>query len=154
MFLNDLFSVGARAPTSGVQRRMKSSRSQTIGMGCWRLSESKVSFFAHNHFTANKIFYCDPQQSPQLRSTLVHLRSKKINLNSILGVVHLGQIQSGLRAAIRIVQGSHIKIHMNSDVPVQVIHYFYQMTEPTTILFSLDRLTESRGSNLLETLWS
>ena len=36
------------------------------------------------------------------------------------GVVHLGQIQSGLRAAIRIVQGSHIKIHMNSDVPVQV----------------------------------
>ena len=60
------FSVGARAPTSGVQRRMKSSRSQTIGMGCWRLSESKVSFFAHNHFTANKIFYCDPQQSPQL----------------------------------------------------------------------------------------
>ena len=36
------------------------------------------------------------------------------------GVVHLGQIQSGLRAAIRIVQGSHIKIHMNSEVPVQV----------------------------------
>ena len=35
-------------------------------------------------------------------------------------MVHLGQIQSGLRAAIRIVQGSHIKIHMNSEVPVQV----------------------------------
>jgi len=38
----------------------------------------------------------------------------------VQGVVHLGQIQSGLRAAIRIVQGSHIKIHMNCDVPVQV----------------------------------
>ena len=40
------------------------------------------------------------------------------------GVVHLGQIQSGLRAAIRIVQGSHIKIHMNSEVPVQVQSHF------------------------------
>ena len=38
----------------------------------------------------------------------------------VQGVVHLGQIQSGLRAAIRIVQGSHIKIHMNCEVPVQV----------------------------------
>ena len=38
----------------------------------------------------------------------------------VQGVVHLGQIQSGLRSAIRIVQGSHIKIHMNCDVPVQV----------------------------------
>ena len=40
----------------------------------------------------------------------------------VQGVVHLGQIQSGLRAAIRIVQGSHIKIHMNCEVPVQVRH--------------------------------
>ena len=40
----------------------------------------------------------------------------------VQGVVHLGQIQSGLRAAIRIVQGSHIKIHMNCDVPVQVCY--------------------------------
>ena len=38
----------------------------------------------------------------------------------VQGVVHLGQIQSGLRSAIRIVQGSHIKIHMSTDVPVQV----------------------------------
>jgi hypothetical protein len=63
----------------------------------------------------------------------------------VTGVVHLGQIQSGLRSAIRIVQvyyslkeknnmyfsfinnelnfflqGSHIKIHMNREVPVQV----------------------------------
>ena len=39
----------------------------------------------------------------------------------VQGVVHLGQIQSGLRSAIRIVQGSHIKIHMSTDVPVQVM---------------------------------
>ena len=44
-----------------------------------------------------------------------------VNINLLSGVVHLGQIQSGLRAAIRIVQGSHIKIHMNSDIPVQVL---------------------------------
>ena len=53
-----------------------------------------------------------------------------------VGVVHLGQIQSGLRAAIRIVQGSHIKIHMNSDVPVQVMHYFYLMTTNNCSLLS------------------
>ena len=38
----------------------------------------------------------------------------------VQGVVHLGKIQSGLRSAIRIVQGSHIKIHMNCEIPVQV----------------------------------
>ena len=53
-----------------------------------------------------------------------------VNINLLSGVVHLGQIQSGLRAAIRIVQGSHIKIHMNSDIPVQVLlimFFFYQI---------------------------
>eukprot|EP00094_Tigriopus_californicus_P013915 TCALIF_13468-PA protein Name:"Similar to Dgkq Diacylglycerol kinase theta (Mus musculus)" AED:0.19 eAED:0.19 QI:0/0.93/0.75/1/0.93/0.87/16/63/974 len=38
----------------------------------------------------------------------------------VTGVVHMGQIQSGLRSAIRIIQGSHIKIKMNSELPVQV----------------------------------
>ncbi|XP_024086284.1 diacylglycerol kinase theta isoform X3 [Cimex lectularius] len=38
----------------------------------------------------------------------------------VTGVVHLGQIQSGLRSAIRIAQGGHIKIHIHSDMPVQV----------------------------------
>lgn len=61
----------------------------------------------------------------------------------VTGVVHLGQIQSGLRSAMRIaqvsfaitlecldsnssyhtsigLQGGHIKIHLNSDIPVQV----------------------------------
>ncbi|XP_023323725.1 diacylglycerol kinase theta [Eurytemora carolleeae] len=38
----------------------------------------------------------------------------------VTGMVHLGQIQSGLRSAIRIAQGSHLKIHMNREVPVQV----------------------------------
>lgn len=58
------------------------------------------------------------------------------------GVVHLGQIQSGIRTAMRIaqvssnyikfhksfinfhllssLQGGHIKIHLNTDMPVQV----------------------------------
>ncbi|XP_055297888.1 diacylglycerol kinase theta isoform X3 [Sitodiplosis mosellana] len=38
----------------------------------------------------------------------------------VTGVVHLGQIQSGLRSAMRIAQGGHIKIHSHSDIPVQV----------------------------------
>ncbi|XP_056632920.1 diacylglycerol kinase theta isoform X2 [Diorhabda sublineata] len=38
----------------------------------------------------------------------------------VTGVVHLGQIQSGLRSAMRIAQGGHIKIHLSSDIPVQV----------------------------------
>lgn len=38
----------------------------------------------------------------------------------VTGVVHLGQIQSGLRSAMRIAQGGHIKIYLYSDIPVQV----------------------------------
>lgn len=60
----------------------------------------------------------------------------------VTGVVHLGQIQSGIRTAMRIaqvssnyikfqksfinfltlssLQGGHIKIHLNTDMPVQV----------------------------------
>ncbi|XP_017764689.1 PREDICTED: diacylglycerol kinase theta isoform X4 [Eufriesea mexicana] len=38
----------------------------------------------------------------------------------VTGIMHLGQIQSGLRTAMRIAQGGHIKIHLHSDIPVQV----------------------------------
>ncbi|XP_045485156.1 diacylglycerol kinase theta isoform X2 [Pieris rapae] len=38
----------------------------------------------------------------------------------VTGVVHLGQIQSGLRGAMRIAQGGHIKINLKSEIPVQV----------------------------------
>ncbi|XP_076173552.1 diacylglycerol kinase theta isoform X3 [Ptiloglossa arizonensis] len=38
----------------------------------------------------------------------------------VTGVIHLGQIQSGFRAGLRIAQGGHIKIHLHSDTPVQV----------------------------------
>ncbi|EDV94973.1 diacylglycerol kinase theta isoform X4 [Drosophila grimshawi] len=38
----------------------------------------------------------------------------------VTGVVHLGQIQSGIRTAMRIAQGGHIKIHLKTDMPVQV----------------------------------
>ncbi|KAL1492011.1 hypothetical protein ABEB36_012517 [Hypothenemus hampei] len=38
----------------------------------------------------------------------------------VTGVVHLGQIQSGLRSALRIAQGNHIRIRLLSDMPVQV----------------------------------
>jgi diacylglycerol kinase (ATP) len=38
----------------------------------------------------------------------------------VTGVMHLGQIQSGLRSAIRIAQAGHIRIRVKHDVPVQV----------------------------------
>jgi len=38
----------------------------------------------------------------------------------VTGVLHLGQIQSGLRSAIRIAQGGHIRIRMNTELPIQV----------------------------------
>ncbi|XP_075238198.1 diacylglycerol kinase theta [Lycorma delicatula] len=38
----------------------------------------------------------------------------------VTGVVHLGQIQSGIRSAMRIAQGGHIKIYLHADIPVQV----------------------------------
>lgn len=38
----------------------------------------------------------------------------------VTGVVHMGQIQSGLRSAIRIAQGGHLRIRMNTEMPVQV----------------------------------
>ncbi|XP_031848599.1 diacylglycerol kinase theta isoform X5 [Nomia melanderi] len=38
----------------------------------------------------------------------------------VTGVMHLGQIQSSLRGGMRIAQGGHIKIHLQSDIPVQV----------------------------------
>ncbi|XP_076356051.1 diacylglycerol kinase theta-like isoform X1 [Tachypleus tridentatus] len=38
----------------------------------------------------------------------------------VTGVVHMGQIQSGLRNAIRIAQGGHIRIRLNTEMPVQV----------------------------------
>ncbi|XP_037913720.1 diacylglycerol kinase theta isoform X2 [Hermetia illucens] len=43
-----------------------------------------------------------------------------LEIVGVTGVVHLGQIQSGLRSAMRIAQGGHIKIHLHSDIPVQV----------------------------------
>ncbi|KAG8185626.1 hypothetical protein JTE90_026087 [Oedothorax gibbosus] len=38
----------------------------------------------------------------------------------VTGVVHMGQIQSGLRSAIRIAQGGHLRIKLKDDMPVQV----------------------------------
>ncbi|XP_030370890.1 diacylglycerol kinase theta isoform X6 [Scaptodrosophila lebanonensis] len=43
-----------------------------------------------------------------------------LEIVGVTGVVHLGQIQSGIRTAMRIAQGGHIKIHLNTDMPVQV----------------------------------
>ncbi|XP_055849659.1 diacylglycerol kinase theta isoform X3 [Episyrphus balteatus] len=43
-----------------------------------------------------------------------------LEIVGVTGVVHLGQIQSGIRTAMRIAQGGHIKIHIHSDMPVQV----------------------------------
>lgn len=38
----------------------------------------------------------------------------------VTGVVHMGQVQSGLRSGIRIAQGSYIRITMMKPIPVQV----------------------------------
>ncbi|XP_071481148.1 diacylglycerol kinase theta-like isoform X2 [Diadema antillarum] len=38
----------------------------------------------------------------------------------LTGVVHLGQIQSGLRSGVRLAQGAQVRISMNTDMPVQV----------------------------------
>lgn len=38
----------------------------------------------------------------------------------VTGVVHMGQIQSGMRSALRIAQGGHIRIQILTDLPVQV----------------------------------
>uniref|UniRef100_T1JKZ6 Diacylglycerol kinase n=1 Tax=Strigamia maritima TaxID=126957 RepID=T1JKZ6_STRMM len=43
-----------------------------------------------------------------------------LELVGVTGVVHLGQIQSKLRSAIRIAQGGHIKIKLCTEMPVQV----------------------------------
>jgi len=43
-----------------------------------------------------------------------------LEIVGVTGVVHLGQIQSGLRSSIRVAQGGHIRIHLNTDMPVQV----------------------------------
>uniref|UniRef100_A0A673JI84 Diacylglycerol kinase n=1 Tax=Sinocyclocheilus rhinocerous TaxID=307959 RepID=A0A673JI84_9TELE len=38
----------------------------------------------------------------------------------VTGVVHMGQVQSGMRSGIRIAQGSYIRITVNKPIPVQV----------------------------------
>ncbi|CAG0904502.1 unnamed protein product [Cyprideis torosa] len=43
-----------------------------------------------------------------------------LEIVGVTGVVHLGQIQSGLRSAIRITQAGHIKIRLNTELPVQI----------------------------------
>ncbi|XP_023933369.1 diacylglycerol kinase theta isoform X2 [Lingula anatina] len=43
-----------------------------------------------------------------------------LEIVGITGVVHLGQMQSGLRSAIRLAQAGHIRITLYQDLPVQV----------------------------------
>jgi diacylglycerol kinase (ATP) len=43
-----------------------------------------------------------------------------LEIVGVSGVVHMGQIQSGLRGATRIAQGGHLRIHLLTDLPVQV----------------------------------
>ena len=40
----------------------------------------------------------------------------KLEVMGLTGVVHLGQIQSGLRTAIRLAQGAHVSIYSLSRV--------------------------------------
>ncbi|XP_038051588.1 diacylglycerol kinase theta-like isoform X2 [Patiria miniata] len=43
-----------------------------------------------------------------------------LELVGLTGVVHLGQIQSGLRTGIRLGQGANVRVWLNTDMPVQV----------------------------------
>ncbi|XP_067138852.1 diacylglycerol kinase theta [Centruroides vittatus] len=43
-----------------------------------------------------------------------------LEIVGVTGVVHMGQIQSGLRSAIRIAQGGSLRIRLNTEMPVQV----------------------------------
>ncbi|RWS29494.1 diacylglycerol kinase theta-like protein [Leptotrombidium deliense] len=43
-----------------------------------------------------------------------------LEIVGVTGIVHMGQIQSGLRSAMRIAQGGHIRIRINTEMPVQV----------------------------------
>ncbi|XP_051944988.1 diacylglycerol kinase theta-like isoform X2 [Xyrauchen texanus] len=54
-----------------------------------------------------------------------HFRRPSINdgmleVVGVTGVVHMGQVQSGLRSGIRIAQGSYIRITVTKPIPVQV----------------------------------
>ncbi|CAH8469969.1 unnamed protein product [Schistosoma turkestanicum] len=44
----------------------------------------------------------------------------QLEIVGVTGVVHMGQIFSGLRTGIRLAQGGHIRITVKSDIPVQV----------------------------------
>ncbi|KAK7489220.1 hypothetical protein BaRGS_00019598 [Batillaria attramentaria] len=43
-----------------------------------------------------------------------------LEIVGVTGVVHMGQIQSGLRTGVRIAQGGHLRITLMGDIPVQV----------------------------------
>ncbi|CAK9302070.1 unnamed protein product [Gordionus sp. m RMFG-2023] len=43
-----------------------------------------------------------------------------LEIVGVSGVVHMGQIQSGLRSGIRIAQGGHIRITIINEIPIQV----------------------------------
>ncbi|XP_050389110.1 diacylglycerol kinase theta [Patella vulgata] len=43
-----------------------------------------------------------------------------LEIVGVTGVVHMGQIHSGLRTGIRIAQGGHLRITLLTDIPVQV----------------------------------
>ncbi|RTG85733.1 diacylglycerol kinase (ATP) [Schistosoma bovis] len=44
----------------------------------------------------------------------------QLEIVGVTGVVHMGQIFSGLRTGIRLAQGGHIRITVKCDIPVQV----------------------------------
>ncbi|CAL8105230.1 unnamed protein product [Calicophoron daubneyi] len=44
----------------------------------------------------------------------------QLEIVGVTGVVHMGQIFSGLRSGTRLAQGGHIRITIKSDIPVQV----------------------------------
>ncbi|XP_074599951.1 diacylglycerol kinase theta isoform X2 [Brevipalpus obovatus] len=72
-----------------------------------------------------------------------------LEIVGVTGIVHMGQIQSGLRNAIRIAQGGHIKIKINTEMPVQVDgEPWIQGPGEVTVLKSFLKATMLRKSKM------
>ncbi|VDD74769.1 unnamed protein product [Mesocestoides corti] len=68
----------------------------------------------------------------------------------ICGVLHMGQIYSGLRSGIRLAQAAHLKIIMKSELPIQVDgEPFVQPPGQLTVLRSALKVIISNSASLV-----
>ncbi|KAI3382819.1 hypothetical protein SNEBB_010537 [Seison nebaliae] len=83
----------------------------------------------------------------QQRFNVPALSDGMLEVVGLYGIVHMGQIYSGMRNGIRLAQGSHIKIRIHSELPVQVDgEPWVQQSSSITILRSALRATMLKKS--------